>query len=554
MAEIALTEDYADLPPITEHQSVEFVCVPGDAALAFAIDGQELEPFLRPGEAIWRWRWNPGAAAGLHRLLLTRRAAGEETRQEWALRVLARKIDQDTYQALIDDVQRVAYRLVAALAGAGAEGAELVRGVPWRHSPAEEFYALFEARLDSFARAVRRIGARPREHLRGGREAIPLGQADQISAGAIAGLARAEFEPAPPEAAADLQAALRPGGGVLPRELPAERARPTTDIYEHRLLKHLLTLLLRHARTTGQLATREAARLVASEAYTNTPSTRRLRAEQIAAGCAAAEITLRELRALPFLASVAPLPAFRGATPLLQRDPAYREVYAMWQALRQQPQLAFDSPLFAAPIAELPRLYESWCALQVAEALLALGGDVREQHLIETRQRSADDALEQVVALSERAPLLVIARGETTLTLRYQPRYRPPTTDHRSPTTAAKQRLPVGLGSLDHATHVPDLAIEVRRADTLPQVLLLDAKYRLEANGHSLPPDAFGDAYTYLGAIGCGGRRTTLGALLLYPAPVPAERFSSGIGTVPLLPGRTSVLNDEIVYWIGHSV
>ncbi|KPV48562.1 hypothetical protein SE17_37415, partial [Kouleothrix aurantiaca] len=172
MLEIALLADHAELPPIAEHQPVEFVCAAGDAALALAVDGQGLDPLLRPGETSWRWRWNPGAAAGQHRLLLTRRAAGEETRHAWALRVLARKIDQDAYEALIDDVQRVAYRLVAALAGAGAEGAELVRGAPWQHSPAEEFYALFETRLDSFARAVRRIAARPREQLRGGRESI----------------------------------------------------------------------------------------------------------------------------------------------------------------------------------------------------------------------------------------------------------------------------------------------------------------------------------------------------------------------------------------------
>lgn len=93
---------------------------------------------------------------------------------------------------------------------------------------------------------------------------------------------------------------------------------------------------------------------------------------------------------------------------------------------------------------------------------------------------------------------------------------------------------------------MPDLAIEVRRAGQPPQVLLLDAKYRLEADGRSLPPDAFGDAYTYLGAIGCAGQRATLGALLLYPAPVPAEHFSSGVGTLPLLPGRTRVLSAEI--------
>src|SRR5438046_2476871 len=78
------------------------------------------------------------------------------------------------------------------------------------------------------------------------------------------------------------------------------------------------------------------ARLAITEAFTG-PSVRRLRAEQIAAGSAAATKMLRELHAQPFLAEVRPLPSFLGATPLLQRDASYREVYRMWQALRQHP-------------------------------------------------------------------------------------------------------------------------------------------------------------------------------------------------------------------------
>ena len=545
MFEIALSLDRDDaLPALTEHQPAEFACAsPGAARLVLSVDGQELEPFLRPADSTWRWRWNPGPAVGLHRVALAaERPDGGARKRDWQLRVLARKIDQERYEALLDDLERAAYGLAYALSGAGAEGAALERAAPWGASPAEHYYALFEQRFESFERAARRIAARPREHMRGALEQEPLDRATKLSDEALADLPRGPFDPAPAGVAPELQEALRPGGGLLPRDLAASRARPTADIYEHRLLKHLLGLLLRRARFVGALAARVAARLAAAEPYAGGPSVRRARAEQIAAGCAAAERTLRELRALPFLAEVRPLPAFRGATPLLQRDAAYREIYRMWQAQRQQPYLAFDSPLFAIPIADLPRLYEGWCALQVAHALLALGGEVREQRMVARRDPAGDDDLNLGVDLVESAPLLVLARGEWTLTLRYHPKYRPG--------VAARHDAPLHLASLDRHTRVPDLAIESRRVGEPPRVLLLDAKYRLDADGQGVPQDALADAYTYLGAIGADGRRATLGALLLYPGAGEPERYPSGVGAVPLLPGRAKNLCNLLTDWL----
>src|SRR5262249_32600314 len=252
-------EQSGDLPPIAEHQPVEFACPAAPAAqLALSVDGLLLDPFLRPSETIWRWRWNPGPAVGLHRLALAETGPRErEKRRNWDLRVVTRKVDQDRYQALLEDIQRAAYGVVATLAGASAEGAELQREAPWRHSPADEYYALFEERLESFARAVRRIAARARGQLRAANRQAPPGQASELGPTALAGLTRGPFDTAPPGAAPELQAALRPGGGLLPRDVTAEHDRPTTDIYEHRLLKHLLGLLLRRARFVGALAERE---------------------------------------------------------------------------------------------------------------------------------------------------------------------------------------------------------------------------------------------------------------------------------------------------------
>src|SRR5262245_33740040 len=121
MIEITLSlEDDLEAPPLVEHQPVEFVCAaPPGAQLSLALDGQLLEPFLRPGEAVWRWRWNPGPAVGVHRAeLATTWPDGSAKQRAWSLRVATRKIDQDRYQTLIEDIQRVAYGILYTLAGA----------------------------------------------------------------------------------------------------------------------------------------------------------------------------------------------------------------------------------------------------------------------------------------------------------------------------------------------------------------------------------------------------------------------------------------------------
>ncbi|HEU4329241.1 MAG TPA: DUF2357 domain-containing protein [Roseiflexaceae bacterium] len=518
-----------------------------------AVDGIPAEAFLRPGERVWRWRWNPGAAVGLHTLALVERAGGEERRHSWTLRVAPRKLDQERYEALLEDVQRAAYNIAYSLGGAAGEGAALEREAPWQRSRLEEYYALFEGGLERFERAVRHIAARPREQLRADSADTPLAEAADLDEAALARLTQGSFDEAPPDIAPELQRALRPGGGLLPRRVAATRSTATLDTYEHRLLKHVLGLLWRRARFISGLAEREAARLAWNEEQAGVTSPRLARARAILAGCETAARLLRELRALPLLAQVRPLPGLRPPTPLLQRDPHYREIQRMWQALRQHPFVAFDSPLFSIPIGDLPRLYEIWCALQTVQAMLALGGAVREQHLVAARPPDDEGELLTTVALPEDAPLLVLERDGHTLALRYQPRYRPrkePRKENQEPGSgeakagADSSKLNTQnskLASLDRHTRVPDLAIEVRSGAGL-RVLVLDAKYRLDADGRGVPQDALSDAYAYLGAIGAGSARAVSHALLLYPGTAPAELYPSGTGAIPLLPGRTDEL------------
>jgi large subunit ribosomal protein MRP49 len=543
----------APLPPVPEHEPVEFVCAADPSArLALMLDGRALEAFLLPGDPAWRWRWNPGAAVGLRRLHLEVVGPGGDAAFTWALRVLPAKIDVERYALLLEDVQRIAASLAYAFGGAATEGAT-PQPAPTPPGPLESYYALLTERLDALERATRRILARPREHLRPIQRHAPLGAPGVLAPDALARIAEGQLDSAPPDVAPALQQSILPGGGLLPRALPAATGQPTTDIYEHRLLRRVLELLAHRARRIATLAKRDVARLERADGAAATA--RRERAQGIARSCADALARLRELLAEPLVASAGPL-TFRGPTPLLQRDPHYRAVYQAWLELRRTPLITFDTPLLDLPLADLPRLYESWCALRTVEALLPLG-ELRTQRLVTARGDEAEpDSLDVHIALAEDTPLLVLARGQTELRLRYQPRYRPRDEGRRmrDEGKAGASSLiphPSSLASLDRFTRVPDLALEVWTPGQPPHVIVLDAKYRLDADG-DVPQDALADAYAYLGAIGWHASKATIATALLYPGRGQTAVYASGAATVTLLPGQPDVLGELLHEWIAE--
>ncbi len=526
--ELSLEGD-GDLPVIIEQQPVEFVCLPpAGATLEVCVDDVVLSPFLRPGNEHWRWGWNPGACVGIHTIRLVvrtdRRSSGEHL---WRLQVIPRKIDGEQYLALLEDVERVAPGLVRVLAGAAVE-ARLAHGEDVACSWIDTVGVVFGSSFDRFAQAVRRILASPRTVLRRDSKRIPLGLATGMSATDLHRALHGDLEAAPPEIVPHLQRAIHPEGGVLPRTVVQESSRDTYDTAEHRLLKHTLELARGRARRYAELAQRNVAR------YSSiTPvSSRAARARAIATRCDQCAQQLADLLAAPFFAQVSALRQAPVVTPLIRRDPAYRQVYRMWRALHQGLIIDPGAP-FDLSVVDLPLLYERWCLVQVLRVLLDLDVDVRFHSLLVAPH---DDADAWSLSLRTDEPLLVAAFNGWTLTLRYQPRYRP-----RS--VARSNDIFV---SLDRYTRIPDIAIEMFRPDRAPRVIALDAKYRLSADGSGIPADALAEAYAYAGAIGVSGVPAVTAALILYPGTGAAERYPGGAGAVPLLPGAAGALKEAL--------
>ncbi|MBO9325942.1 MAG: DUF2357 domain-containing protein [Roseiflexus sp.] len=513
-----------DPPTLNEHQAVEFVSLPGNAeALELSIDGVVLSPFLRPGDPRWRWTWNPGAAVGTHTLRL---AVCQGTRVErvWRLNVAPRKIDSVRYLALIEDVERVAIGLVRSLAGAVVK-VHLAANEGAPRSWLDDADMLFGSLFDRFEQATRHILAHPRSTLQRDEHQTPLGQATDVSVTALYRAIQGDLEVAPPDVATHVQRALRPEGGFLPRTTVQERSSVTFDIAEHRLLKHILETLRGRARRCADWAQREVTRL-----DTVAPgSSRAARARAVALRCTQCLNRIAALLAAPLFDQVTAFHRAPVATPLMQRDSSYRQVYRMWRALHQSMVVDLGAS-FDLTIIDLPLLYERWCALRVVQSLLNLSETVYACHLLTA---PTDETESWALDLRRDLPLLVAGRHGWTLTVRYQPRY-PPAVSARSGDTFV---------SLDCHTRIPDLAIEATRLGYPPRVIVLDAKYRLDADGCTVPADALAEAYAYAGAIGAAGAPAVVAALILYPGTGAAERYPGGAGAIPLLPGAADALD-----------
>lgn len=500
------------LPPavaeLYEQQPVLLACVPPPGAtLRLAIPtlrGMLQGPFLHPGDPAWHWRWNPQGAVGIHTGLLTATLPdGEEVCEQLVLSIVPRKIDQERYAQLLEALERVAIRLAYALAGAHLGAIRQPQpGTP--PDTLADLLGLLETQLPALERAVARIALAPHTTLRQRTHLVETGQS-QGGAHMIV-----------PSA---LIAAPTPDTPPLPAHLSESESYADADTYENRLLRRVLDELYQRTH------------LVVSRARSPREGTRALVERAIHA-----ETRLRTLRQTPFLSAVGPLSAFHGPTSRLQRDPAYRTVYRCWQELRRRPTFHLASPLFSLPIHDLPHLYECWATLQVIAELLEWPGlHVENQQLFQPTNGAERGAL--TLTLADNCPLLTLRNATMTLTVIAQPRYQPIATSDN----------PTALGSLDCHVRIPDIAIVLAQPPRPPTLLVLDAKYRLEATG-GLPAAALADGYVYLGSIGDRTHGSSVHAVaILYPGTGLAEHYPSQVAAVPVLPNVTQALREWLL-------
>jgi hypothetical protein len=329
-----------------------------------------------------------------------------------------------------------------------------------------------------------------------------------------------------------------PGVGRLRGEIPANRREETLDTPEHRWLAQAV-------RVVRDRLTQVHAGL-ASEIEVAKVRGRNI-ARMLSEAAEVEEFVLRTSRlvASPVLqGSGGPIHA--GFTSLtLLTAPGYGEAFRALMTLRLG--LHIDGDVLDLNLKDLSALYEAWCFIRVA----------RSASLHATTMSGSD-----AVAVTERGLRINLVHGQSsairlrqrghTITLWYNPTYAGLTGDQR-----------------------PDIVIEIRFKRWPKMFIVLDAKYRLNADDKYLaryrvpgpPEDAMNALHRYRDAIvlseaGKGlGRPVVMGAAL-YPldaasaANWPSSRLyealtTLGIGAIPYLPSNTGYLDAWLTHLLG---
>ncbi|KPL85314.1 DUF2357 domain-containing protein [Herpetosiphon geysericola] len=465
------------------------------AALSIGSDNLGV-PNASPFDPTWRWTWQPRGQAGtVYGSLQIEWADGSVHQQAFQFELQPHLLDVELWQALLHDLSQVARSLALRIGSPSFAQAVIVPLLPHDPSPFLEALNLINQSSQQSSQIVRQLQRHAKSTLDQQQQATDLGAAQQFKLDQLA------------QPSANYHV-LEPYG-PLPAQVQAVHARASFDLPEHQWLVGLIEQIERRLR---QL--------------------RRLAAEQRQIDLSSLQTTIEQrLISLRQLRQAAPLAGLKARqqpvqSQLINRDPRYRPIRQLARSLHEQPLLTLEVGSLALPLADVPNLYEQWCALQIAQLLAQFGTVEAQQLLNEDSQRER-----WVLGLNPTTPLLSVRIGQQLWHLRYQARF-----------TAQPDRD--GLYSLDRYLRIPDLVLQTTTTSG-QQLLVLDAKYR-RAPDQRVPQSALDDVYAYRGSLGYAGQPCVLAAAVLYP-----QQTSEEFGPIAAL-GLTPKNNASLSRWLEH--
>lgn len=519
-------------------QPIVLRCAPiaGAVDATLVIGGDDLgAPTVRLGDAGWEWQWQPRGRVGRWTLeLRVHRRDADPVLLRSSLVVQPGKLDQAAYESLLAAIQRAAVGLVLDWTGGTIDARSEEQGGGPR-SITEDYWTRLVAEAVIATEAAERLNRGPYGTWQPTEQERELHTIADVRPDMLARMGDRPLEETPGVTSERLLDAFPRGAAQkprLPRTLPVRSMEPSVHRYEHAVLVRVVLEL--HARCVWvrEAIGRELAwRAASASDATKGAQVGVLREWQRQVNLAATRLQRARTNAL--LVDVEPIRAWKGPTELMRRDRRYRAVAQAWQMLWQRPFVAVESPAYELPVDDLPALYERWCVLEVARALMGLGEPLDQQlFAAPTRTTHGIGPATWSVRLAEDRPL-VRRRGSDGAEWRlwYHRRFAPNVGQGAQ------------LGSLDPFLRVPDIVIEIVRPPSPPRLLIFDAKYRLTAAGN-LSEEVLESAYAYHGGLGYAGIPASVGTYVLFPG---GEGFAAGgVGAVPMIPGEPSSLQSII--------
>jgi predicted component of viral defense system (DUF524 family) len=303
-----------------------------------------------------------------------------------------------------------------------------------------------------------------------------------------------------------------------PKQYLDNRVESSVDGYENRLLKLFLRQVSHHCRRL----------LPALEAKSPPNYTEARQLQQ----------RLHQVQQIhsAFLQAIQPLDyAPHNLTMALLHRPAYRALLERYLEFHRSMAVDIQDPLLETPLENLPKLYQYWCVLQIAQVLLevstAYGYHLQYQRLVQ-RDRTGCH--------------LIIPQGKAMISL-----------DHANGThiELIPERTYGQSGPLQSSTgnHRPDAALERQDADGQYRIYLFDPKYKLdseqgtESTHLGTPKKADIDKmHVYRDAIrNAQGHHVVEYAAILYPGQ-SYNYAQAGIAAISAHPDHLEALHQSI--------
>jgi hypothetical protein len=339
--------------------------------------------------------------------------------------------------------------------------------------------------------------------------------------------------PAPTQGiASQLQAILthkRTRSSYLPEKVISRKTEISYDVFENRLLKKFLKMLIELLSLYTKTVEQELQRKKLGE-LENKESIHTL--EKILSHADQLKKRVSSMLNYAFLQEVGLTTWLTNITPTLEREANYRRFYQIYQDFLWSPYFQ-TSDIFKLSIKDLPTIYENWSTLFVCESILGLTEKkwtlINQSILVRHRLGYALDIKRSELILSLRKKM-------TSINVFFQKAFTPKSHPYWSYTH----------------TQRPDITIEVKTKDS-SRLLIFDPKYRYSLQFGEDPESAINKMHVYKDSIRDPyGKKVVSKAFVLYPGKIeePLENgdmefrvgVSEFIGAIALRPAPVDEL------------
>lgn len=506
------------VPPGLIHETGRYVLELRGASDAdrsdLLVDDVKLEALRAPLSGSARWRWSPGFHAGIAEVEL--RVPGHSPKFiEITTDPDRRKLTRDDFDSMVREILNDTFALFS-LTGFRRS---VARGSGGR-APAIARLEFLRSRISELEVIVADIQRHPRHRLVAEERGRPWHQAARATGPEILRSFRTGRIIRDKSAQQGLPPALK---GYLPDRIRVRERLTSADIPEHRQMAACL-----HFWSGWLNSAADALERASSEADSDRRRSVWLgRSRKLARRIA-------NLQAMPLFENVGPASPCLMLSPIFRQDPAYRRFYRIWQDMNLGIAAVFGAFL-SLPLSRTFDLYELWCFLRLVRAAV-------EEFGAEGLDLGNLFARDSAGRLTVAADAATVSFGNGWV-LSFKRQYGEFWWEGN------------GRGSFSREM-VPDISLHRRQADGTEQLVVLDAKYRID-DGLS---GALSSIHTYRDALVSDTegelRSIVSGAYLIAPhapllrsdyrdTPLPERLFHSSyrksfhFGAISMRPGMS---------------